>query len=229
MRYLIVVIIGMVIGSCGLLVKKKEVKTPKFPYMELESTDKACLSGHLKNTKGEVLVGGEVILYSQNFQVEDGVLTDENGFYEICIPEEGSFVLRVRYMGYESQDVELELIKGKCIVFNDKIVLQEAQIRLEKPLIYLYPQEKINVSVQVDIDGGIVHSYPKYNEAWEVEAHPNGTLYDANGRSYYGLYWEADIYKDFKITEGNVVAKKDVIPFLESSLETLGFKRKRSQ
>jgi len=228
MRYLIVVLIGMVISACGLLVKNKEEKIPKMRYLELKSTSKACVSGHLKNTEGEALVGVKVYLQKQNLAIVDGVHTDENGRYEICIPQEGNFVLRVRFAGYESQDVALKLIKGKRLVFNDEIVLQEAQIRLEKPLIYLYPQEKINVRVEVDVDGGIVHSYPKYKEAWEVEARPDGTLYDAKGRSYYGLYWEADIYKDFSITSGNVVAKKELILFLETSLATLGLNEREA-
>ena len=32
--------------------------------------------------------------------------------------------------------------------------------------------------------------YPDYEDGWKVNAEPDGTLTDASGREYYGLYYE---------------------------------------
>lgn len=61
-----------------------------------------------------------------------------------------------------------------------------------KPVIYLYPEEKTEVSVSVDFPNGgeFTCTYPEYGEGWKVTALPDGTLYDGSGNEYYCLYWE---------------------------------------
>ena len=61
-----------------------------------------------------------------------------------------------------------------------------------KPIIYLYPEEIIDVNVKLELKGKIIYSYPKYPEdGWNVTAYPNGDLIEhEKGRKLYSLFWE---------------------------------------
>ena len=97
-----------------------------------------------------------------------------------------------------------------------------------KPVIYLYPEEEINVDVSLNLEGKLTCTYPEYEEGWQVTAMPNGTLYDEEGQSYNYLYWEgiADIEYDF--SKGFCVAGEDTAKFLEDVLAKLGLNRKEA-
>ena len=60
----------------------------------------------------------------------------------------------------------------------------------EKPVIYLYPEEEMEVTVKLDFDGTLTSTYPAYEDGWTVTAQPDGTLTDESGREYYCLFWE---------------------------------------
>ena len=91
-----------------------------------------------------------------------------------------------------------------------------------KPIIYLYPENEINVNVKLGYPSLLTTTYPKYNDGWNVLAKPNGELVDKTGRTYYGLYWEGKNYINNNYTDGFVVAKADLVGFLEEKLAILG-------
>lgn len=93
-----------------------------------------------------------------------------------------------------------------------------------KPIIYLYPQQDVNVTVELLKENNITCSYPKYNELWNVLAHPNGDLIDLNtNRELYSLYYECANDVDFSVEdEGFIVYGEDAAEFLETKLEILG-------
>lgn len=95
-----------------------------------------------------------------------------------------------------------------------------------KPILYLYPTIKTNVVVKFDKPSLLTTTYPKFKNEWNVMAHPNGDLYDANGNYYYALYWEEEKnhYIDFK--EGFYVEKENAINFLEDKLSLIGLNEK---
>lgn len=97
-----------------------------------------------------------------------------------------------------------------------------------KPLIYLYPKTKTNVTVKVGNPTLLTSTYPKYDKEWNVIAEPNGNLIDKNGRIYYGLYWEGQNNFDKNYEDGFVVNKEEIIPFLEEKLSILGLTEKES-
>jgi hypothetical protein len=99
---------------------------------------------------------------------------------------------------------------------------------LAKPIIYLYPEKKTEVNVRLELTGRITHSYPSYNHSWNVLANPDGTLTDANDKSYYALYWEGENQSDFHIKEGFVIPGDETVAFLEQSLSTLGLNAKEA-
>ena len=100
--------------------------------------------------------------------------------------------------------------------------------RDKKPVIYLYPEEKTAVSVDLDYAGELTCTYPEYENGWKVIAEPDGTLYDANGKEYNYLYWEGKQTAKMDMSKGFVVAGKDSAQFLEDSLAKLGLTRKEA-
>ncbi len=93
-----------------------------------------------------------------------------------------------------------------------------------KPVIYLYPEEQTNVSVQVNFPfgGELTCTYPDYGDGWNVTAMPDSTLYDANGDEYYCLYWEGKGAADFDMSKGFCVAGADTAKFLREKLMYIG-------
>lgn len=99
-----------------------------------------------------------------------------------------------------------------------------------KPIIYIYPQEDIDVKITVSHPENLTVTYPKYNEGWEVKAKTDGTLIGKDGKEYYALYWEGENNKKNPIKEdGFVVEGKDVANFLEEKLTTLGLNYKERE
>ena len=97
-----------------------------------------------------------------------------------------------------------------------------------KPVLYLYPETKTNIEVTFENPNMLTTTYPKYINKWNVTALPNGDLYDASGRYYYGLYWEELKNHDIEFSEGFYVTKDDAIKFLEEKLDKLGFNNREA-
>lgn len=99
---------------------------------------------------------------------------------------------------------------------------------VRKPVIYLYPEETTEVSVLLDFNGELTTTYPAYDNGWRVVAKPDGTLFDANGREYYCLYWEGESDIDFDMSEGFCVKGSETAAFLEEALAKLGLTRREA-
>lgn len=100
-----------------------------------------------------------------------------------------------------------------------------------KPAIYLYPEKKTEVNVQVDPQGPFTMTIPNYPwGGWNVTASPDGTIVH-EGASYPYLYWEASLpdklIKEPK--EGYVVTTKELEPLFKKMLPTLGLNAKESK
>ena len=97
-----------------------------------------------------------------------------------------------------------------------------------KPVIYLYPEKEMQVSVDLTLDGKLTCTYPAYNNGWNVTAAPDGTLTDTNGQTYNYLYWEGETYAKYDMSKGFCVNGKDTAAFLEGALEQLGLTRREA-
>ena len=96
-----------------------------------------------------------------------------------------------------------------------------------KPMIYIYPESEMEVSVKLGKPELLTSVYPKYNNGWNALASPNGDL-KINGRTYYGLYWEGKINIDNNYNDGFVVKREDTVSFLESKLSILGLNEREA-
>lgn len=97
-----------------------------------------------------------------------------------------------------------------------------------KPVIYLYPEEKTEVTVELDFNGTLTSVYPAYEDDWTVVAQPDGTLTDASGREYYCLFWEGKTMVRYDLSAGFCVAGADTAAFLEDALGQLGLTDKEA-
>jgi hypothetical protein len=100
----------------------------------------------------------------------------------------------------------------------------------KKPIIYLYPQEKTELTVTLGKPENLTCSYPEYKDGWNVIANPDGTLVDKeNGRELYSLYWEGLQTEPVNMEEGFVVKGTDTAKFLEEKLAILGLTDKEAE
>lgn len=121
-----------------------------------------------------------------------------------------------------------------------------------KPVIYLYPQQEQNVSVQLIYEGELTCTYPqpdacgvekadtdgpggcdstdgpKHSILWNVTASPDGHLLDSEDQSYNYLYWEGRTDTDYDFSEGFCVAGDSTAAFLEDALAQLGLTRREA-
>ncbi len=97
-----------------------------------------------------------------------------------------------------------------------------------KPVIYLYPESEMKISVKLDYAGVLTCTYPEYNNGWEVIAAPDGTLTDKNGQIYNYLYWEGISGTEYDFSKGYCVAGEDTAAFLEEALAKLGLNRREA-
>ena len=95
---------------------------------------------------------------------------------------------------------------------------------VDKPIIYLYPEQEQLVEVKLLKEQNITVSYPKYNNSWQVIAKPNGDLKDIKtNRNLYGLYYEAKNNESkINLEEGFCIKRENIVSFLEEKLSILG-------
>ena len=95
---------------------------------------------------------------------------------------------------------------------------------LNAPIIYLYDDQSREVTVKLDVNGTLTHTYPSYDAdaGWTVKTSPDGTLTDGNGRQYEYLFWEADAAMPIDFRTGFCIKGEDTADFLEKALSELG-------
>ena len=117
-----------------------------------------------------------------------------------------------------------------CYLFYNIYFVLYGFNTFDKPIIYLYPEEKMNITVKLGRPQDILVSYPKYEGEWNVLARPDGSLVDLDtGRNLYALYYEGRYTANNNMEEGFVVKGSDTISFLEEKLEILGLNEREAE
>ena len=104
-----------------------------------------------------------------------------------------------------------------------EILESKSPSKADKPVIYLYPEEKTDVQVKLDYDGNIICTYPEYKNGWSVTAHPDGTIIDKEtGKEYSYLFWEGIAETEYDFSRGYVVKGENTADFLQDTLAKMG-------
>jgi hypothetical protein len=203
------------------------------------SVDSILLNPNLDPGKSKVVVH----ITNDNFVDEEEILSGYGDVeFEALLNEQKSFqfqldsgkhafmFLPARKIGYAeiiTFPIKIETGTTTYLTLNFKEVMDVTR-PLRKPIIYLYPTEKTTISVVVKPKGELSFTYPEYKGKWECTALPSGEI-SIDDKSYNYLFWEAEQtveISELNQTEGIVVAKKDLMIFLESTLDEFGFTSK---
>ena len=127
---------------------------------------------------------------------------------------------------------EIELPKSVDSVtieynIDNSIKYDDPPTYVDKQIIYIYPEKDMDITIKLGSDDLLTHTYPKYDNEWNVHVDTTGNIYDyKTNRNYYALYWEGIDNTKLDMSEGFVVKGEDTTKFLEEKLELLGLNEK---
>jgi hypothetical protein len=132
-----------------------------------------------------------------------------------------------------SQILKVDSVRTKPVSLPpaQNINIDNSDIISYKPVLYLYPTQKTNVSVKLNLHNQtLMHPYPAYKNGWNVTAEPNGNIVNnETNRAHYCLFWETkgdDLIQKFE--QGFVVEGAKTADFLEQKLALLGLTPKEA-
>ena len=96
-----------------------------------------------------------------------------------------------------------------------------------KPILYIYPEKNMNISIKLEHDNNIITSYPKYDNGWYVFVERNGKIY-YNNREFYALYWDEYNNNSVDFSEGFYVDSNNASKFLEEKLDIIGLNNREA-
>ena len=206
--------------------------TSRFEYWQVgevvecvlkNNTDRSINGGDAYILEKEVNgVWTEVKAQSGNkFNTDMGVIHDAHS------EETLRFDLEQKYGTLEAGRYRIVLTETEGKPSAEFCLEDHANPETAKPVIYLYPEETMDVSVKLDYNGQLTTTYPAYNNGWTVTAQPDGTI-TSGGREYYCLFWEGNSTVDYDLSSGFVVKGSETEAFLEKSLKQLGLTDKEA-
>ncbi|MEO1448041.1 MAG: TonB-dependent receptor, partial [Bacteroidota bacterium] len=119
-----------------------------------EDADKV-VKGTVTTADGVALVGATIRIKNS----ENGTLTDEKGFFSIVTPDEDKIILKVSYIGYQTQEVQVQT--GEEV----SIVMQEETAELDDVIVIGYgtdTKKKFNGAVS-SVDNKALNNYASAN------------------------------------------------------------------
>ena len=133
--------------------------------------------------------------------------------------------------GISEENVTVSYTQDEVIIPKKIVNSSKEFVSIDKPIIYLYPEQETKVTIKLGNPEKITTSYPKYsNGGWRVIARPNGELTDLNtGRNLYSLYWEGIESSKTNMKEGFVIRGENSASFLEEKLKILGLTEREAE
>lgn len=226
MKLLTILIISCSLNSfCSL---GKELERPSY-YIVADT-----LNSVLDSTEGiyyfdfaqvKTIAGVQEVIYAVDHGANQTFIVGENPILEInTAPGDHSFAFYINEFHNEIEiaDLELKPQHNMHLKVTFKSVLHQNTLR--KPVIYLYPQDTIDVSIDVKPTGPFTFTYPPIESGWNFECTPQGKL-TKDLSSYPYLFWESMQQIDasmLDLTFGKVIAGNKVVSFLEKQLNAFG-------
>ncbi|MGB2791569.1 MAG: hypothetical protein WBC29_03380, partial [Candidatus Moraniibacteriota bacterium] len=117
---------------------------------------------------------------------------------------------------------------GRLLAFYNTETMELAECG--KPIVYLYPEKTLDVSVRVFPNEGVSVSDPSYGDGWNVTAQPDGTLINkVDGKKYPYLFWEGGSSILYRTPEkGFVTSRENLVEFFDEKLAQAGLSTKEA-
>ena len=162
---------------------------------------------YLENTNVKVMDNDTVITVFQ---------TDEQGRFAMEL-EPGNYYFEFAWFGWTF--LEKVEIRGE---YQDFVF--PCDIGVDKPNIYLYPEETIELDVDIVFPHGgrVTNSIPDYGDGWHITVEPSGVI---NGE-YSCLFYEASVPDWGQYAVGWVVGREDLEEFFTDNMTRTGFNQK---
>ncbi|WP_188051031.1 carboxypeptidase-like regulatory domain-containing protein [Flavobacterium sp. GP15] len=199
--------------------KKLEQLIKKNSVIKFEKNNyKIIISGLISDKDANPLA--TVVI--SNLTKKEAYHSDSNGNYLIRASNED--VLNFTLRGYESQQIIVNNQTIQNVVL--KKVNTNSEIMIKKPVVYLYPTAKTDITFSFNFNGILSTTFPKYESNWQLTAYPDGKIFDKKtNRFYSSLFWDGKqtfSEEHYKYKTGFTVSKKDLTNFLIEKLEILG-------
>ena len=171
---------------------------------------------------------GTKVLYSIDANDHTGILDKNLKLYIKTSPGAHSFQFYYNDQHFEIYADSLVILPQHTNIYEVRFESSEFPTLVEKPVIYLYPETKIDFSVKVKPMGELSFTYPAYIENWNGVALPNGDIIiDENIYNY--LFWESNQLVNQNLIDtkkGTIVPREETLIFLETQLDNFGFNSK---
>jgi hypothetical protein len=191
-------------------------------FEPIKNKKKFIIKGAIKDCDQNLISGATVV----NLNSKNEVQTDAGGNFEIEVTN--GALLEFFQIGFKPQRYFIENKKAIALFLKSQIDIDNSRnnIRVLKPIIYLYPELQTAISLKINFKGNIQTTFPKYEKSWEVEAFPDGKIYDIKtSRFYQSLFWDGEINLEsahYIYDRGFVVFRDNLANFLIEKLEQIG-------
>lgn len=232
--FLFVILSGRVLaigGKSGILLQ------PSFYEVKSDTFDE-------KIPQGQCIVSGKVVPIIRGDYNGDGKLdsiprflvsstdhekqtyTDQYGNYVLKLGANDTAVY-VFAPGYEEVVAVYSFKSQHHVIINFSVASNYSMMTVDKPVIYLYSQEELNVSVDFESKSNVVFTYPEYSNGWNFMLKENQLTDAQTGRAYPYLFWEGktdnlDFHVQNGCISGSIVKTDTVVSFLENALAAMG-------
>lgn len=196
---------------------KQIITEPQTEIIKKEEIQLINISGLITDCENIPIPGVQI----KNNKLNKIIYSDSLGKYNILCPLNDVIVFSKQ--NYQSQTILISNTKE----INVKLkAIQNYNISVEKPVIYLYPKEKTDIELGINFKGNILTTFPKLEESWQVTAYENGQIFDKKtNRFYNSLFWDGEITfpaSHYQYKNGFVVEKEKLTSFLIEKLEFMG-------
>lgn len=212
-------------GAIMITTKNISNKELKKLYLTYPETYLPNIKGKMKLITGKITDCEETPIKDvkiMNLNAKIVSTSDSLGNY--TIESRKNDVLLVSKMGFEGKKVLIS--NEKILNFSLKATAVPQGVIYRKPVIYLYPTEKTEIKLTLDVNGKLLTTFPKYDKSWNVIAEPNGQIYDTKTKRYYSsLFWDADVQlpkEHYQYKDGFVISKEKLTAFFIEKLEYIG-------
>ncbi len=151
----------------------------------------------------------------QDSVIVDSLTTSSNGYFDIDIAL-GNYQIGVK------DDFQACLITDFIVdsYYDDYIILNVGYE--DKPNIYIYPKEQMNLDVNIDFPHGgeVTTSIPEYGSGWnDLNVDPSGMIND----EYSYLFYESQNPDLCQYNKGWIIAQEDLELFFIGNMTATGF------